>query len=87
MPISGLVISCRNPSEAQNVAELFRNEPRLEVGSRDANRLPAVIDARCENEMREIHNRIMATAGVEFIDVVCVHFENDQKEHKKRDVG
>jgi len=87
VPISGLVISCRDASEAQGVAESIRSDLRLEVGAPESNRLPAVIDAECEDEMREIHNRILETAGVEFIDVVCVHFEDDHIEHTKRNAG
>ncbi len=87
MPISGLVISCRDASQAQLVAESIRSELRLEVGPPEANRLPAVLDAVNEDEMRDIHNRILAMPNVEFIDVVCVHFEDDQTEHTKRNAG
>ncbi|MEQ9617097.1 MAG: hypothetical protein RLN60_03585 [Phycisphaerales bacterium] len=69
------------------MAESLREELRVVVGATETNRLPAVIDSESEDEMREIHDRILARAGVEFIDVVCVHFDDDRKPNTKRNAG
>ena len=78
MAISGIVITLENDSRLQAGALKRLSEmPQLELGPRNGPRIPAVMDTEDVKGARACWDDIMALSGVEGIDLVFVHYENE----------
>ena len=78
MPVSGLVVSLSNDDESRSQAiAAINQEPRNEVGVIEANRMAVVIDSPSAAEDKELWAWLNGLAGVVFVDLVMVGFEED----------
>lgn len=76
MPISGLVITVANSAAAEDLARaLLTQEPRLEVGELQRDRLPCVLETADSQESKAVHDWLLGQPGVLGVDVVFVSFE------------
>lgn len=78
MPISGLVVTLGDTAQIRGSAvEALRSDPRLTLGELKENRLPVVAETETiEEGRRMVREEIPAVAGVVFVDVVSVNFED-----------
>lgn len=78
MPISGLIITLESGTVAGDLAlATLSNHPRIQLGSTDGPRYPAVLDTASESENKRWWRWLTDMPGVRFVDVVNVHFEDD----------
>ncbi len=76
MPISGLVITLANPADAPDLAcALHSEEPRLEFGELQVDRLPAVLETANAKESEAVHEWLLGQPGVLGVDIVFVSFD------------
>lgn len=73
MPISGLVIILANPAEAEDLARALRTqEPRLEFGELQVDRLPCVLETAHAGESEAVHDWLLQQPGILGVDVAFV---------------
>ncbi|NND95798.1 MAG: hypothetical protein HKN47_00545 [Pirellulaceae bacterium] len=78
MPVSGLVVTLSSEKDARNNAiSAIRQEPRIEVGVIHSHRMAVVLDTQSEHEDKELWAWLNGLAGVDFVDVALVGFEDD----------
>lgn len=85
MPISALVITLRHtfvepasaPARDTLLAELAR-DPCVELGPPLGARVPAVCETATLEEGRELFERLRGMDGVANVDVLSIHFEDEQ---------
>jgi nitrate reductase NapAB chaperone NapD len=80
MPISGLVITFSPDQMARRFAlEALRSHPSIEVGGdrRDA-RVPVVVETSTSDEDRAVWLWLHELPGVQFVEVVYVHFDHEE---------
>lgn len=72
-------LNCASEKCLQLIDELAAH-PAIEVGDIvGGHSLPATIDASGNRETEEITRWMLGLDGVAFVDVVCVHFEEDDE--------
>lgn len=82
MQTSGLVITTHKNeqiAEVQNRLQQFQN---MEMGESDQNRLAVVIETADQSESKTITSKIEAYPEVSYVDVVFVHFGEEQQDSK-----
>ena len=72
MPISGLVLSLREPVDP--TLTLLRRHSALELGEPCGQRVPAVLETASLRESEELVRSLAAIPGVLLVDVVTVDF-------------
>ena len=82
MPISGLVITLSPVAElaAQAIATLGAR-PEFTPAERNDRWLPVAMEARDDAASRDLHDWLCTLPGVEFVDVVYVNFDEDNRSH------
>lgn len=76
MPISGLVLVLANPCEAEALARVLQiQEPRLEFGELQGDRMPCVLETVDARTSEEVHQWLLSQPGVLAVDVVFVSFD------------
>ena len=78
MPVSGIVVTLKQDEDA--VAETLRafgDDTRIDVGDRNRDRLPLVLDTADSDEDKELWRWINSQPGVIHTDVVFVHFDEE----------
>jgi len=87
MPISGLVITLASPCpEALKAETWLRGDKRFSVGDSKANdnpgglRLPITLETNDRQEDKLVWQQMQDHAGIAFVDVTCVFFEDDMIE-------
>jgi hypothetical protein len=78
VPVSGLVITLSEKDEERRAAlSALQNESQIEVGEGAGRRLPIVVDTPSSIEDRRIWEWLHSLPGVRFVDVACVHFDDE----------
>ncbi len=78
MAISGIVIDLEPDTKRRAEAlERLAAMPQLELGPTGGRRVPAVMDTETVKEARACWDAIMASPGVEGIELVYVHYEDE----------
>jgi len=80
------VIAKLNPEDPakQQALDQIASHPALEVGELvDGRSLPITIESQGNDETEEITRWLMALESVEFVDVVYVHFEDDDLTNRR----
>ena len=81
MPTSGLVLTLSaDPVLAGQAVAGVGARPEFTAEAPRDRWLPVAMEALDDAHSRELHDWLQALPGVEFVDVVYVHFE-DQQEH------
>ena len=76
MPVSGLVVSLSDESQARvKTLDTIGREPRITVGVLEANRLAIVLNTVSREEDQQIWGWLGSLPGVLFVDVAFVGFE------------
>jgi len=76
MPVSGLVLTLdADPNHARAALAALRADDCIDVGVPVGPRLPVVTDTPDAHADRRLQDRIRSICGVEYIDVVFVHFD------------
>lgn len=75
MPVSGLIVRLGEGALGAAGLAAMRARAELTVGRADGRHLPVAVEARDVAHSRELHDWLTALPGVEFVDVVCVNFE------------
>ncbi len=79
MITSGLVITLSlDAALAAQVIPTLSTRHEFTPGERNDRWLPVAMEARDDAESRELHDWLHALPGVEFVDVVSVHFEDSE---------
>ncbi len=74
MPISGLVVTLK-PDTARRAVEQIRHRPEIQLGERQGQRLPVVVDTPDPEADKACWRWLNALEGVHHVDVAFVHFE------------
>lgn len=87
MQISGLLVTLKSDAAAaEHARAAVCALPSVEAGPGVERWLPVVVEAQTDEESRHLHHLIAALPGVEFVDVVYVHFvESDSPESDTTD--
>ncbi|MGI6454123.1 MAG: hypothetical protein ACOX5R_00685 [bacterium] len=81
MVISGLVLTLTNQTEMyQKTIQALNALPELIVGELQDIKLPIVMETKDKSESEDYLERIQQIPGVEFVDVVCVHFCDESEQ-------
>ncbi len=72
MPISGLVLSLREPVE--EALAVLRTQSALELGELNGQRVPAVLETSSLRESEDLVRLLATLPGVLAVDVVTVDF-------------
>lgn len=76
MPISGLVVSlCDEPEPRAKTLAVIGQDPKITMGVLEANRLAVVLDTVSHDEDKQLWNWLESLAGVSFLEVAFVGFE------------
>jgi hypothetical protein len=87
MPISGLLLTLNeNPYTRTETILALRSHSRIETGQCVERWLPIAVDAEDDDESRQLHDWISVLPGVEFVDVVSVHFDEENVATAKLEV-
>ena len=79
MPISGLVITLSEKARERSVAlAALAEDRRIEIGEATESRLPIVVDTPSSEEDRHVWEWLHNLPGVVFVDVACIHFDDEQ---------
>lgn len=79
MPISGLVISIESDKfNRQTVVKKIDSLPYLKLGQSSSQRIPAVLETPSPRQDRQAIQEINDIPGVTFVDVVFVHFDQEE---------
>ena len=79
MPVSGLVLSlCDGPQPRADALSAIHGERRITMGVLDANRLAIVLDTASSEEDRQLWDWLGSLAGVSFVEVAFVGFEQPE---------
>jgi hypothetical protein len=77
MPISGLVVTLRNPLQNGGATvRCLEADGRFTCGAPIGARLPLVLEAEDDHAARQAHDWLHSLPGVAHIDVAFVGFEN-----------
>lgn len=77
MPISGLLLTLSaDPTLAAGVAPALAGRDDVTVGTARERWLPLALEAPDDGGCRLAHDWLRALPGVEFVDVVSVHFDD-----------
>ena len=80
-PIAGLTLTLDDDAVlAAEAIECLRAHAGIEVGERKNRWLPLVIEAGGAREVRDLHRWIEELAGVAYVDVVYVGFDEEEGE-------
>ncbi len=77
MPISGLLLTLRDPERMVEVCESVRAVCPAEIGQLEERWLPVAVEAEDSREARDLHERLLAIPGVTQVDVIYVNYEGD----------
>ena len=76
MITSGLVITLSSDAElAAHALTQLSARPEFMPGGRTDRWLPVAMEARDDSASRDLHDWLQALPGVDYVDVVSVHFE------------
>lgn len=80
MPISGLILTFSNDSHAARAAiHTCQEDPRIEVGEFvGLRRCPITLTTDDQMMDKAYWQRLQDDPGIDFIDVACVFFDEDQ---------
>lgn len=79
MPISGLAITLNSDDAlAQASVAALADHACITIGQREGHRLPIVVETASEEEDRDVWQWLHSLPGVQFVDVACVHFDDNQ---------
>jgi len=78
MLVTGLVITVQNFSDS--LESELASEPRLALGERTENRLPAVLETETDAEGRQLHRWLESLPHVLAVDVVFVGHDDEEEE-------
>ncbi|MBL4701830.1 MAG: hypothetical protein JKX85_11300 [Phycisphaeraceae bacterium] len=81
MPISGLILTLSSNSEAaQTALDKCHADPQVQVGEFvGPRRCPITLDTNNPEEDKVSWQRLQDDPGIDFVDVVCVYFDEDEK--------
>lgn len=80
MPISGLVISIDcDKHDRQTVVKKIDDITYIKLGQSSSHRIPAVLETPSPRQDRQTIQEINDIPGVTFIDVVFVHFDQEEE--------
>jgi hypothetical protein len=78
MPITGLLLTLSQEPRLQREAlGHLQTRPELQIGTAIDRWVPVALAAEDDAHCRELHDWILSSAGVEYVDVVCVNFEEE----------
>ncbi|MEM9415075.1 MAG: hypothetical protein AAGA29_06290 [Planctomycetota bacterium] len=84
MPVSGLVVTLAHPgTDAEAAAAWLQGHPSFTVGEPDPSsprRLPVTLDTADRAEDKRLWKEMQDHPGIEFVDVACVFFEEEEEE-------
>ena len=87
MPISGLLLTLNdNPTAKSETLLALQSRSGIETGQCVERWLPIAVDAADDQESRQLHDWISALPAVEFVDVVSVHFDEENAATEKLEV-
>lgn len=87
MPISGLLLTLNdNPTAKSETLLALQSHPGIETGQCVERWLPISVEAENDEESRQLHDWISALPAVEFVDVVSVHFDEENVATEKQEV-
>ena len=79
--MSGLVVTlCDDAERCERAVANISAHPAISAGAVEGRWLPIALEARDQRESRDIHDWLMALDGVEYVDVVSVHFDSPEAE-------
>lgn len=79
MPISGIVISIESDElNRQTVVQKIEDLPYIKLGQSSSQRIPAVLETPSARQDRQAIQEINDIPGVTFVDVVFVHFDQEE---------
>jgi hypothetical protein len=88
MPISGLLITLdRDPSKRTSAIAALQQHPSIDLGEGEDHRLPIVVDTPSSDDDRAVWDWLHEQPGITFVDVVYVHFDEDEHEEASRHQG
>jgi nitrate reductase NapAB chaperone NapD len=88
MQISGLLVTLKpDVAAAEHARAALDAMPFVEAGSGVERWLPVVVEAETDEESRRMHDSITALPGVEFVDVVYVHFVDPDSAEMRADTA
>ncbi|HRP62272.1 MAG TPA: hypothetical protein PK400_03160 [Phycisphaerales bacterium] len=79
MPVSGLVITLsESPEDRASALVSLGESPCIEVGEVNGSRLPIVVDTPTFEDDRHVWDWLHNLRGVLFVDVACIHFDDEE---------
>lgn len=76
MPITGLLLTLSDePNLQQEVFTHLQRRAELQTGPLVGRWLPVALATDSDAQCRELHDWMLSVSGVEYVDVVCVNFE------------
>lgn len=83
MPISGLVVTlAEKPNDRASALMSLAAEARIEVGEIVGSRVPIVVETPSAEEDRQVWGWLHNLPGVLFVDVACIHFDDEENSHE-----
>jgi nitrate reductase NapAB chaperone NapD len=78
MPISGLIVTLeQDPARRLDGLQRLRSNPALELGVQEGRRLAVVSETASRAEDLRLWESLQDCTGVEHVDVVYVHFQEE----------
>lgn len=79
MPISGLVLSFSPDSSLpRETLDALRNHPSIVIGDACENRIPIVVESADSEDATTIWEWLHSLPGIAFVDLVYLHFEDNE---------
>lgn len=78
MPISGLMVRVAPGESGTAGVEALRSWPEVTLGERRGDWVPLAVESRDPGHGRELHERLEGVPGVMRVEVVSVHFVDDE---------
>lgn len=79
MPISGLLITLdRDSDKRARALAALQHHHAIDIGEGRDHRVPVVVDTPSSDEDRAVWDWLHEQPGITFVDVVYVHFDQDQ---------
>jgi nitrate reductase NapAB chaperone NapD len=86
MPISGLVVTLdREPEARDRALAALTIDPRVTCGEPQGLRLPIVTETDDLESAEDLVEALGRIPGISFVDVVSVHFDDDNEEDEAGD--
>jgi hypothetical protein len=76
MIVSGLLVTLAGNAKRAGILRALRRRPEFTTGRVNGRWLPVAMEAPDDAASRDLHDWLSALPGVEFVDVVCVSFDD-----------